>query len=302
MDLTVVMQRINCIFTFVITGGQMEKPHFGSGLQQNPGIQKPNWGHLHLLRDLSLYTYHRERLNVEDSNTYLHYSIYTLYPEYEQNQDETQHQDTSLHEHIGNIFFLLLSLWALSPIALVSLSASLALMHGLHGNLFCMSVIGIMLPLTKTQLIQRTVHKAIQMYSTFTWSQNLAHPDTDNLPSQVCQTYLSFPVKDSHFSLIHSGFQVRTVLTGQKHLADSYGNCEQTQSQHLLNLSTLLQLGCERNSWQTHFTCFCLCFSVFSHILFSSAESLCRGNEVDIIIVVVELFTSDFGYNETLVM
>lgn len=38
-------------------------------------------------------------------------------------------------------------------------------------------------------------------------------------------------------------------------------------------------------------------FSMFSNILFSSAVSSCRDNEVAIVIVVDELFTRDLGCN-----
>lgn len=83
-----------------------------------------------------------------------------------------------------------------------------------------------------------------------------------------------------------------TVLTGLRHLADSYGNCGDTHTAKIWRIvhTAPIRLLTQQLTSAFH-SLLPLFFRVSTYsILFSSAMSLCRDNEVAIIIVVVELF------------
>lgn len=162
------------------------------------------------------------------------------------------------------------------------------------------------LPLTLSQLIQWIVHYTMWMNIHLACSHSQPQPHWQSLFSTSVNRPHHFQWNTVFFHAHTVAlYSEMTVLTGQRHLADSYGNCEHTHT-HTPNILWIFfytaPIRSECNSWQTHFTPICLCFPMFSHILFSRAESLCGDNEVASIIVVAELFTRDFGYNETLVI
>lgn len=157
------------------------------------------------------------------------------------------------------------------------------------------------LPRVATYTMQMDLKLRSLCLSQVTTSRTQPHQScsSSSLMTSGLSTLMSFTVKNTVCSCRHPVVlksQI-TVLTGRGALSRFLWQLwTHTRTGNILWIfPRCSNYAPKHNSWQTHSTRFCLCFSVFLHLLFSSANSLFRDNEVAIVIVVVELFTRDLS-------